>query len=68
MGGARALAALGLLGGCRAMIWAPKNPKNSMWCEPLSPLPTPHPGLTQTGATPHTGRALAAALPALPQR
>ena len=36
MGGARALAALGLLGGCRAMIWAPKNPKNSMWCEPLS--------------------------------
>ena len=47
---------LGLLGGCRAMIWAPKNPKNSMWCEPLS---SPH-----LSSPPHCP----AALPALPQR
>eukprot|EP01045_Picozoa_sp_COSAG04_P036783 COSAG04_NODE_9103_length_898_cov_0.807259_2_plen_59_part_00 len=58
MGGARALAALGLLGGCRAMIWAPKNPKNSMWCEPLSASSPPH----LAAGPPHD------ALPALPQR
>ena len=60
MGGARALAALGLLGGCRAMIWAPKNPKNSMWCEPLSHSPP--------SGLPHPTCPGAAALPALPQR
>ena len=63
MGGARALAALGLLGGCRAMIWAPKNPKNSMWCEPLSHSPSPH--LPHPHMPPGCP---AVALPALPQR